>query len=168
MMKNRSRNLAQAAVIAAMYVGLTHMQNLLIPNSASFAVQFRASEALCVLAMFTPSAIPGLSIGCFLFNLTFAGALPLDPVLGTLATFLAAGAMYLLRRRSWAALFMPALFNAFLVGWELTLYLGDGFWLNAFYVALGEMAVLLTLGRILWAVIQKNGLQRRLFGDCAH
>ena len=63
---------------------------------------------------------------------------------------------------------MPALFNGLLVGWELTLCIGGVFWLNAFYVALGEAAVLLTLGRLLWAVIQKNSLQRRLFGDCAH
>ena len=55
-----------------------------------------------------------------------------------------------------------------LVGWELTLYLGNTFWFNAFCVALGEAVVLLTLGRILWAVIQKNGLQHRLFGDCTH
>ena len=148
--------------------GADPLQNLLFPNSASYAVQFRVAEALCVLAIFTPSAIPGLSIGCFLFNLTFAGALPLDPILGTLATFLAAGAMYLLRRHVWIALWMPALFNALLVGWELTLYLGNTFWFNAFCVALGEAVVLLTLGRILWAVIQKNGLQHRLFGDCTH
>lgn len=167
-MTNRVRSMSQAAVIAAMYVALTHFQNLLFPNSASFAVQFRASEALCVLAMFTPSAVSGLSIGCFLFNLTFAGALPLDPIVGTLATFLSAGAMYLLRRRTFLALWMPALFNALLVGWELTVYLGGGFWLNAFYVALGEAAVLLTLGRILWGVIKKHSLQQRLFGDCAH
>ena len=167
-MNKRARILAQAALIAAMYVGLTHLQNLLLPGSATWAVQFRASEALCILALFTPSAIPGLSIGCFLFNLTYAGALPLDPILGTLATALATFAMYLLRRRSWAALWMPALFNGLLVGWELTLCIGGVFWLNAFYVALGEAAVLLTLGRLLWAVIQKNSLQRRLFGDCAH
>ena len=167
-MKKHPRQLAQAAVIAAMYVGLTHLQNLLLPGSATWAVQFRVSEALCVLALFTPSAIYGLSIGCFLFNLTYAGALPLDPILGTLATFLAAGAMYLLRRHIWIALWMPALFNALLVGWELTLYLGNTFWFNALCVALGEAVVLLTLGRILWAVIQKNGLQHRLFRDCTH
>lgn len=167
-MTKRVRSMSQAAVIAAMYVALTHFQNLLFPNSASFAVQFRASEALCVLAIFTPSAVSGLSIGCFLFNLTFAGALPLDPIVGTLATFLATGSMYLLRHKTFLALLMPALFNALLVGWELTVYLGGGFWLNAFYVALGEAAVLLTLGRILWGVIKKYGLQQRLFGDCAH
>ena len=167
-MNKRVRRMAQAAVIAAMYVALTHFQNLLFPNSASFAVQFRVAEALCVLALFTPSAISGLTIGCFLFNLTFAGALPLDPILGTLATFLATGTMYLLRRHAWLGLLMPALFNALLVGWELTLYLGNTFWFNALCVALGEAVVLLTLGRILWVVIQKKGLQHRLFGNSTH
>ena len=77
-MKNRSRLLAYGALIGAMYAALTHLQNLLIPGSASFAIQFRASEALAALAFFTPAAIPGLSVGCFVFNLTFSGALPLD------------------------------------------------------------------------------------------
>ena len=59
-MKNRSRHLSHAAIIAALYVVLTHLQNLILPNSASFAIQMRLSEALCVLAFFTPAAIPGL------------------------------------------------------------------------------------------------------------
>lgn len=163
-MNKRVRIMAQAAVIAAMYVALTHFQNLLFPNSASYAVQFRVAEALCVLAVFTPSAIPGLSIGCFLFNLTFAGALPLDPILGTLATFLAAGTMYLLRRHIWIALWMPALFNALLVGWELSVYIGGGFWINAVYVAIGEILVLLTAGTLLFFAIKKRALDVRLFG----
>ena len=45
------------------------------------------------------------------------------------------------------ALLMPALFNALLIGWELALYIGGGFWFNALYVAIGEAAVLLTLER---------------------
>ena len=167
-MKRNVRLLAHAALLAALYAALTHLQNLLLPGSATWAIQFRISEALCILSLFTPAAPIGLAIGCMLFNLTFAGALPLDPILGTLATFLATGAMYLLRRWPLPAMLMPALFNALLVGWELTLYIGNGFWLNAFYVALGEAVVLLTLGRILWAVIKKHGLDSRLFGDCNH
>ena len=172
-MNKNVRHLAHGALIAALYTVLTHAQNLLFPESATMAIQFRLSEALCVLAFFTPAAIPGLTVGCLLFNLTSAGVLPLDPVVGSLATFLAALLMYRLRnirvlKLPLLGLLMPALTNAFLVGWELTVYLGGGFWLNAFYVALGEAAVLLTLGRILWGVIKKHGLQQRLFGDCAH
>ena len=74
----KSRFLAYGALIAALYVALTHLQNAMIPGSATWAIQFRASEALCVLALFTPAAIPGLTIGCLLFNISFAGALPLD------------------------------------------------------------------------------------------
>ena len=168
-MKNKSRFLAHGALIAALYVALTYFQNLLIPNSASFAIQFRASEALCILALYTPAAIPGLTLGCLLFNISFAGALPLDPVVGTLASLLATAAMYLTRRVTikgypLPALLMPALFNAILVGWELEIYFGGGFWLNALYVAIGEAAVLLTLGSILFYVIRTRHLDSRLFG----
>ena len=97
-MNKKVKNLTYSALIAALYVVLTHMQNILIPNSASFAIQFRVSEAMCVLAFFTPAAVWGLTVGCFLFNLTFAGALPLDMLVGSLATFLATGGMYLTRK----------------------------------------------------------------------
>ena len=167
-MKNKSRFLAHGALIAALYVALTYFQNFLIPNSASFAIQFRASEALCVLALFTPAAIPGLTIGCLLFNISFAGALPLDPVVGTLSSLIATAIMYLTRRVTikgypLPAMLMPALSNALLVGWELELYFGGGFWLNALYVAIGEAAVLLTLGSILFYVIRTRHLDSRLF-----
>lgn len=166
-MRKHARNIAYSALIAAMYAALTHLQNLLIPGSATWAIQFRASEALCILAFFTPAAIPGLSVGCFLFNLTYSGALPFDPVVGTLATALAAGGMYLTRQFPVFGLCLPALFNALLVGWELAVYVGDGFWINCLYVAIGELAVLFTLGLILYATMKKRGLARRLFGESA-
>jgi len=168
-MNKKIRYMTHAAVLAALYVGLTYLQNALLPGSASWAIQFRASEALCVLALFTPAAVPGLSIGCLLFNISFAGALPLDWIVGTLASFLATAAMWLTRK--WqvagcplAALLMPALMNALLVGWELSVYLGGGFWLNAAYVAIGEAAVLLTLGSTLYYAIKKRRLDILLFG----
>ena len=74
------------------------LQNIVFPNSASMAIQFRASEALCVLAFFTPAAIGGLTVGCVLFNLSVSGALPLDVPLGGLATFLAVWGMYATRK----------------------------------------------------------------------
>lgn len=167
--KNRVRFLVYGAFIAALYVALTYMQNLLIPGSATWAIQFRASEALCVLAFFTPAAIPGLAIGCLLFNLSFAMALPLDFLIGTLATLLATSGMYwtrkiLIRGMPVLGLLLPAVFNAFLVGWELSVYIGGGFWLNALYVAIGETAVLLTLGAALYYVIKRRGLASRLLG----
>ena len=167
-MHQKTRRLTQAAIIAALYAVLTHMQNILIPNSASFAIQCRASEALCVLAFFTPAAIPGLTIGCLLFNITFAGALPLDWLLGTAATFLAAWLMWHSRKLTvhglpLAGFLMPAAANALLVGWELTVYIGGSFWLNGLYVALGEIIVLFTLGIILFLAIRRRKLDTSLF-----
>ena len=165
---NRSRYLTQAAIIAALYAGLTHLQNLLLPGTASMAIQFRASEAMCVLAFFTPAAIPGLTIGCLLFNLTSGMALPLDFLVGSLASGGAAASMWYLRnlkigKLPLLGLAMPALFNAALVGWELTVYIGGGFSLNALYVALGELGVLFTLGIMLYFALSRPQVRAQIF-----
>ena len=167
-MKNRSRRVAHAAVIAALYAVLTHMQNLIFPGSATWAIQMRISEALAVLAFFTPAAIPGLTLGCLLFNITFSAALPLDFLVGSLATYLAAQGMWLtrkirIRNIPLPGLLMPALTNAILVGLELSIYIGGGFAINALYVALGELAVLLTLGTALYLTIRNRNLGTVLF-----
>jgi uncharacterized membrane protein len=100
----------------------------------------------------------GLAVGCLLFNLTFAAALPLDFFVGTVATYLACKLMWMTRNFKvlgvpLAGLLMPALTNSSLVGWELTVYIGGGFWLNALYVALGALIVLLTFGTGLYLVM---------------
>lgn len=164
-MNNKSRMLTQGAIIGALYAVLTHAQNLLLPGSATWAIQLRLSECMCVLALFTPSAIWGLGVGCFLFNILYAGALPLDWLVGPLATVLATGAMYALRRSKGfplLALAMPALFNGILVGWELSVYIGGAFWANSLYVAAGEAIVLYTLGTALYYTVSKPQL-RKLF-----
>ena len=147
-MNQKTRFLARGALIAAAYIALTYLQNFILPGSASWAIQFRASEALCVLALFSPAAIGGLTVGCLLFNISFAYALPLDFIWGTLATLLATWGMYLLRKITVKgyplfAMLLPAVFNGLLVGWELAVYIGGGFWLNALYVFIGEAALLI-------------------------
>ena len=167
-MSKSTRYLAQAAIIAALYAVLTHLQNLLLPGSTTWAIQMRLSETLCVLALFTPAAVPGLTLGCLLFNITYAAALPLDFLLGSAATLLAAEGMWLTRRvtvRGYPlpAMLLPALTNAVLVGGELTVYIGGGFGLNALYVAIGEAAVLLVPGTLLYYALKKRGLDKKLF-----
>lgn len=164
-MKNKSRFLAHGALVAALYVVLTYLQNWMLPGSTSWVIQFRVSEALCILALLTPAAIPGLTIGCLLFNLSYAAALPLDWLLGTLATFLATGAMRLTRKKTvrgypLLSLLMPAIFNGLLIGWELSVYIGGAFLLNAVYVFIGEAAVLLSLGSALYYGIRVRHLDR--------
>lgn len=163
-MRSNTKYLARAALIAALYAALTYLQYFLFPQTTSLAVQFRISEALCVLALFTPAAIPGLTVGCLLFNIIFAGSLPLDWLVGSLATLLATYGIWKLRNHPWLAYAMPAVTNALLVGWELTAYFPENsFWFNALCVALGELGVLYTLGAILTGVIRSRNLDTRLF-----
>ena len=172
-MKHTVRSLVRGAVFAALYAVLTFLQNLLLPGTTSAAIQFRLSEALCIFALFTPDAIWGLTLGCFLFNLLVPGSLPLDWLVGTVATALATLTMYRLRhvrvlRVPLPALVMPAAFNAVFVGAELTIYIGEfSMWLNMLYVAVGELAVLLTAGTALYFAFTARGLNRRLFPEDA-
>ena len=140
----------------------------MLPGTTSNAIQFRISEALCVFAIFTPSAIWGLGLGCLIYNLSYLGALPLDFFIGTAATVLATMVMYQCRnlrvlKVPIVALLMPAVCNGLLVGWELTIYLGGAFALNAAYVAIGELAVLLSLGTALYFLLCTPRLQATLF-----
>ena len=167
-MRKNIRFMTHASIIAASYVVLTYLQYMLFPQTVSGMIQFRASEALMVLAFFTPAAVPGLAVGCLLFNITSSAGLPLDFLVGSLATLTAAQGMYLSRRVTlWGyplpGMFLPALTNAVLVGWELSVYVGGGFWLNAVYVALGEAAVLLIPGTVLYYAFRSRKLDRRLF-----
>ena len=164
---NHPRKLAQGAIIAALYIVLTHAQNMLFPESTTMAVQFRLSEVLCVLAFYTPAAIPGLTLGCMLFNLTSGSALPMDFLVGSAATALATAGMWLSREvKLWklplVGLLLPALTNAILVGWELAWVIGGGFWFNAICVAIGEATVLLLPGSALYLAIQNRSLSRLL------
>ena len=167
-MRRHTRYTVQAAIIGALYAVLTHLQNVMLPGSATWAIQLRLSEALCVLSFFTPAAAAGLSVGCLVFNITYAAALPLDFLVGTLATYLAAKGMWLTRNMTvngypLPGMLMPAVTNAILVGWELSVYIGGTFWLNAIYVVIGELAVLLIPGSVLYYAMKKRGLDKRLF-----
>ena len=164
---------AQAAIIAALYAALTYAQNMLLPGTTSMAVQFRLSEALTLLSVFTPAAIPGLTIGCVAANLMNVSVLPLDMILGSLATLLAAIAMYLLRhvcvkKIPLLSALMPAVFNGIIIGLEIEIFFIDGpfnfvsFLIQAGCVFLGELAVCMTVGLLLVAVIQKRGLDKKL------
>ncbi len=168
-MRNNIRLLTHGALLAALYSALCFLQNLMLPGSGSGILQFRVAEALCVLAFFTPAAPWGLAVGCLIFNISSGGGLPLDFLIGSLATWLSTVAMYGLRRirlGTWPlpGLMMPALFNGLLVGWELSYHMGGGFLVNFLYVAAGEAAVLLSLGSGLYYTLCTRKLHQKLFG----
>lgn len=106
----------QAAMIAAIYVVLTFIANAF--GLANYAIQVRFSEALTILPYFTPTAIPGLVIGCFLSNILTGCALP-DIIFGTLATLIGAVLTYELRKFKWLAPIPPIVANAVIVPFVL-------------------------------------------------
>ena len=165
--------LTQAAVIAALYAALTVLQGVIAPGTASMAVQFRVSEAMTLLCCITPAAIPGLTLGCFLANFLFMDALPLDMLLGSLATLLAGLAMYLLRNIQWKKLpllaaLMPAIFNGVIIGLEIEIFFIDGpfhftsFLVQGGLVALGELGVCFTLGLLLYNALDRPQIREFL------
>lgn len=174
-MKNtKLLNITQAAVIAALYAVLTIAQNLLIPGSASMAVQFRVAEVLCMLACFTPVAIPGLTIGCVIANISSvtAGLGFYDMIFGSIASCLAAITMYLLRNVQFKGLplvaaLMPALWNGLIVGFEIAFFFAEsgftitGFLVSGGCVALGELVVLFVLGLPFYKVVDKTGILKK-------
>ena len=162
--------LTQAAIIAALYATLTIGQNYLLPGTASAAIQFRVAEVLAVLAIYTPAAIPGLTLGCVIANISSvtAGLGFYDMIFGSLASLLAAITMYLLRNVRiknipFPALLMPAIFNGIIVGLEIAIFfLDSGFTLTGFLisggcVALGELVVLMVLGIPFCILLNKQG-----------
>lgn len=162
--------IVRAAVIAALYVALTYAGAPL----AYGGVQFRISEALTILPVFTPAAIPGLTIGCILGNLGSPLGLT-DIICGTLATLLAAilvrlTAQVTVKGFPVMAPVFPIVCNAVIVGAELAiLTLPEGFSVWGFLtmaggVALGEVVVCVVLGGLLWAAIHKSGRAAFLFG----
>ncbi|MCI2112773.1 QueT transporter family protein [Ruminococcus sp.] len=166
--------IVQAAVIAALYATLTILQNTLLPGTASAAIQFRVAEVLTILAVFTPAAIPGLTVGCVIANISSLSVLgPYDMIFGSLASLLAAVLMYLLRNKRLfklpvAAALMPALANGILVGFEIEFFFVEGgfhfgdFLLQGGLVALGELGVLFVLGLPLARLIEKHGFDKKL------
>lgn len=153
--------MAQAAMIAALYIVLTFIANAF--GLANYAVQVRFSEALTILPYFTPAAIPGLFIGCLLSNILTGCALP-DIVFGSLATLLGALGTYALRKWKWCAPVCPILANTIIV--PLILVYGYGLLIEGmsliqclgFYcltVGAGEVISCGILGMILLTALQK-------------
>ncbi|HIY26494.1 MAG TPA: QueT transporter family protein [Candidatus Acutalibacter pullistercoris] len=170
------RFLTQAAMIAALYAVLTYAAAAV--NLAYGAVQFRFSEALTVLPVFTPAAIPGLAVGCFLANLGSPLGL-VDWIFGTGATLLAAVGTWMARKIQIKGVpvlapLPPVIANVVLVGFELsclssagTFALGNFTWAafgaSALSVGIGELVICYALGLPLLLALRKTGASQRLF-----
>lgn len=144
---------AQAAVIAAIYVVLT----LLFAPFSYGEVQVRLSEALTILPVFTPAAVPGLFVGCLLSNI-LGGCIVPDIIFGSLATLTGAVFTYLLRNQSrFLAPLPPILANALIVpfvlrfGYQVPMPIP----FMMLTVGIGEVISCGVLGMILYAALYR-------------
>ena len=150
--------LTQGAAIAALYVVLT-----LIFASISFGeMQVRISEALTILPLFTPAAVPGLFLGCILANL-LGGAVVWDVIFGSLATLIGAAGGYLLRKNRWLVPLPTILSNALIIPFVLRYAYGVplSIPLMMVYVAAGEVVSCYVLGELLCSVLLRH---KHIFG----
>lgn len=176
----RTTYVAEAGLIAAVYAACTLVALLLLQGLAWGPVQFRISEALTVLAVLTPAAVPGLTIGCVIANLAAmvingTGALGLlDVVFGSAATLIGALWCRKFAENPKVAMLGPVLANAIIVPAYLPILLqGLGFYtipfttisLDGAYLpmylfglvatGIGEAAVIYILGTPLLAALRR-------------
>lgn len=153
--------ITRAALIAALYVVLTYF--IAAFGLANGAIQIRISEALTILPIFTPAAIPGLTIGCLISNI-ITGCILEDIIFGTCATLIGAIGTYLLRKLPYIAPVPPILANAFIVPYVLrTFYeLSDAYWYLVLTVGAGEVISCYILGILLYNALKK---MPKLFED---
>ena len=159
----------KAALIGALYTVLTLVCAAM--GLAYGGVQLRFSEALTILPLFSAASVPGLTVGCIVANI-FSSVTPLDTIVGSLATLLAA----LLTRKCrhirvknfpLLSFLFPVIFNAVFVGAEIAFISGEDafftvFFMNMLTVGLGEAAVVLTLGTLIYRFFSKNDRMRKL------
>lgn len=162
-MKKNVFRMVKAAVTAALYAALTYICAGM--GLAFGAVQFRFSEALTVLPVYTPSAVAGLTLGCVLSNI-ISPVTPLDAVFGSLATLAAslltrAARNIKIKGFPLLSFLSPVIINGLVVGAEISLFGSEEasaalFVSSAISVAAGEAAVVFTLGTLLWLAAEKS------------
>ena len=168
-MKNKKvKFIVDAAVIAALYVVLTYLAAAF--NLSSGVIQVRFSEALTILPVFTPAAIPGLFVGCILAN-ALTGAVVIDVICGSIATLIGAvGAWligkYVMNRLKYAYFLAPLptiISNAAIVPFVLRYAYGmqDAMWYMVLTVGLGEIISAGMFGVVLYLAIRSRA--SRLF-----
>ncbi len=146
---------AQGGIIAALYVVLTLVSNAF--GLANGAIQVRISEALTVLPVFTPAAVPGLFAGCIISN-TLTGAVLPDIIFGSLATLAAGIVTYRIRHLNrFLAPVPPILANTLVVPFVLRYAYGaeDAIPFMMLTVFAGEFISCGVLGMMLYPVMSR-------------
>ena len=158
--KNLTLYTTRGALIAAIYVAMTAIASAV--GLSSGAIQFRISEALCILPIFMPEAVPGLFIGCLISNI-LSGCVVWDVIFGSIATLIGAtGARLLMRlpeKFKWVCTLPTILANSIIVPLVLIYAYGipDGYWILMLSVAIGEIVCAGIGGSGLYYFIKRRG-----------
>ena len=150
----------RAAVIAALYIILTELATLV--GLSSGVIQFRISEALCILPIFLPAAVPGLFVGCIISNLLVPGVVIWDIIFGSLATLIGAIGARMLRvlpeKYKWVATLPTILANMIIVPFVLIFAYGapDSYFFLMLTVGIGEIVCAVCGGSALYYVLRKH------------
>lgn len=152
---SKTKAVVFVGMVAAVYAALSLMPGLSVLSFGP--VQLRIAEAMSALALLTPWAIPGLTIGCFLANLG-SPMMVVDLPFGTLATLIATLLTYLLRKKPALAMLMPVIANGVIIGATISFYTDAGFSLiiNMALVAAGEAVACYVFGLPLYRILKKN------------
>ena len=157
--KNLTLYTTRGALIAALYVALTSVATAI--GLSSGVIQFRISEALCILPIFFPEAIPGLFVGCLISNLMVPGAVIWDIIFGSLATLIGAVGARMLRtlpeKYKWVVTLPTILANVIIIPLVLILAYGapDSYLFLMMTVGIGEIACAGVGGSGLYYLLKK-------------
>ena len=150
--------LTRSAMIAACYVALTFVAHLF--GLASGDIQFRISEALCILPIFLPEAVPGLFVGCLISNM-ITSFNPFDVIFGAIATLIGAICARLFRnlppKLMWLATIPTVLANMLIIPPVLIFAFGESsayLWL-VLTVGLGEVVCAAIGGTLLGYALKR-------------
>lgn len=162
-MNKNTKTVVYGGIIACVYAVLTLMPGL---NGFAYGpIQFRVSELLAILPLFTPSAILGLTVGCIIANM--ASPMILDMIFGTAATLFASYFTYKLRKHKKIALLMPVIFNAVIVGTELSFFYSENSFsteimlYNMLSVGIGEFVICFFIGYPLSVLLEKRNFLKK-------
>lgn len=156
--KRSTLYLTRGAMISALYVAVTWLCSIV--GLSSGVIQFRLSEALCILPVFMPEAVPALFIGCLLSNI-IAGGVIWDIIFGSIATLIGAIGARLLKGLPRGAIFLATvptlLANAIIVPYVLIYAYGvtDAYWFLFTTVGIGELVCASVGGTALYFGIRK-------------
>lgn len=161
-----TKRLCRAGIIAALYVVLTYA---FLPFAFG-PLQIRPAEALCILPLLFPEAIPALYVGCMIVNLSSAYAV-YDVLFGSLATLLAAFGTYMVGRflkntvlKILLGGIFPVLCNALIIPLIIVFMYGEilpsgaliTYWTYVMSIALTESVWVFALGTPLYFALAKH------------